>query len=65
MKQKITIVANDGDTKIIVTALITHKGGLVYREQRQMRKSVIRHLASVLPDIRWTDYGIENIKIKR
>ena len=49
MKQRIKFVANDGDTKLTITALIDHTGALCKSEQQAVKKILILKLAEMAP----------------
>ena len=64
MKRKGIIVADDGETRIVVTAVITHKGALCREEQLRMRKRLLRGISDVFPEVPYSDFGIENTRVK-
>lgn len=70
MKQRIHIVADDGDTKIVMTAFVIcrkqrkgYAGPLSADEQRGIKRTLQRRLADVVRGITHTSFGPENTKV--
>jgi hypothetical protein len=72
MKQNIRIVADDGDTKTTIRAVIAHRNkraghdeGLSADEQRGIKRTMQRRLADSVRGITYTNYGPENTKVSK
>jgi len=58
------IKANDGDGhKLSISVEFVSINGLVLSEVRQVRTRLARLIAAHLPDLPFTDYGPENVKV--
>jgi hypothetical protein len=62
----LSITANDGDLIVEVTVSITPIKGYPLEENEMDRlvQQTGRLIAGVLPNLPFSDYGIENIKVK-
>ncbi len=62
------LVADDKNLKIDISIRLSPEfteedGGLTREEIVQIKKELMRGIASVLPGLSYTDFGIENTKI--
>lgn len=66
MKQVAKVLADDGDFKIIIRADLINKYGREFSrdEQKRIKITLQRRLASAIRDLPYTDFGIENTKVK-
>ena len=63
MKKKAEIVADDGENKIRVSIEFQTRNGLARWEVRRIVQQVVRRVSSDLPNLSYTDFGIENTRV--
>ena len=63
MKKKAEIVADDGENKIKVSIEFQSRNGLARWEVRRVIRQMVRRVSSDLPNLLYTDFGIENTKV--
>jgi hypothetical protein len=64
MKRNVTIVANDGDTHIEITARIMPRSPLTRDEVNRVAVEIGRSIADGLRDVSYTSFGPENTQIQ-
>ena len=63
-KRTAVIVADDGKHKLTITVESEYESGwLGVNETTTMMRKTVRQIASVLPNVPYSDFGIDNTKI--
>lgn len=62
---KATLLGNDGESSITIGISINAKDGLTNGEIEFLMAQAIRRIAAVLYDLPHSDFGIDNIKVRR
>lgn len=66
MRQVAEILADDGEFRVTVKAVLQNRKGREFSrgEQKQIKTTMQRRLAAAIRDLPYTDFGIENTKVK-
>lgn len=65
MRRNVSLVADDGDVRVQIDAQVLSRNGLTRDEVERITTKLIRETAAGLRFLPFTDFGIENMRVRR